>query len=442
MLIPSKIKADLTHVLDNLEQNVHQFVKSPGRDFTRHRDFPFKDCIKLLLSFENHTLPKEIDNYFTFNNGCPPSSSAFSQQRAKFNDRLFPQLFNDFNRAIPFSSTYLDLDLLACDGSDINLPTLSQDNLYYVKYKKKSRIGGYWQMHINTLFNVCERRFFDVELQPRPQMNEQAALCAMVDRYPSDRNALFIADRGYPGFNLFAHIIEHNHYFLVRTCSIYAPNSFLKHMDLPKSGEFDKEVSITLTRSRKKCYSKHPEKYRYLNPRRRFDYIPGGDTETCYTLNLRVVAVEISEGNMEYLLTNLPSETFPPSELKTLYGMRWATELSYRSLKYALSLSTLHSAKRENIIQEVYAKLTMYNFTSLLEQTVKELLPSKEKGNKWDYKASFSNAVSVAQRFLRMPICDRILKRLLLRSPSAVHAGKKNPRIVKTQSVKPLNNRG
>ena len=442
MLTPSIIKSRLMDIIDDLEKNIHLFVKSPGKNLTRHRSLPFKDCIKLLLSFENHTLQKEIDHFFKYTGNTLPSSSAFVQQRNKFNEKLLPHLFYAFNKAIPFSSVRNGLHLLACDGSDINLPKLANDTIYLVKYKKNSRIKGYWQMHINTLFNIVEQRFVDAVLQPRPEMSESAALCEMVDRCPSDHKALFTADRGYPSFNLFAHIIEHHHYFLMRTCNIYAPNSSLKHLDLPKSGEFDREISITLTRSRKKMYSAHPEKYRCLHSGKRFDYIPEHNTEATYTLAFRVVAVEISKGNMEFLLTNLPYEEYPVSELKKLYGMRWNVELAYRSLKYALSLSTLHSVKREFIIQEVYAKLTMYNFTSLLARSAEKKLPSQKRKHKWDYKVSFSNAASVAQHLLNTHVNNKTILKLLLRAPSAVHPGKQNPRVMQTQSVRPLNNRG
>ena len=443
MLTPSKIKSRLFHVIDDLEKHIDQFVRSPGRDFTRHRSCSFKDCIKLLLHLQNHSLQKEIDQFFKFSRKPQPSSSAFVQQRQKFNDKLLPQLFYAFNQAVPFSSLYRGLRLIACDGSDINLPKCSKDLRYFVRYKKNSRIAGYWQMHINTFFDILEQRYLDVVLQPRPEMNEVAALCTMVDRYISDIKALFIADRGYPSFNLFAHIIENHQYFLVRSCNIYAGNSFLKHLGLPESGEFDRDVSITLTRSRKKCFSKHPEKYRCISPGTRFDYIPPNDKDTTYTLSFRVVAVEISRGNIEFLLTSLPREEFPPSELKILYNMRWNIEQSYRSLKYSLSLSTLHSVKREYIVQEIYAKLTMYNFTSLLTRTVpEEDLPSRKKGNKWDYRISFSNSVSVTQQFLCMYIRNKDIRRLLLRAPSAIHPGRQNPRVLQTQSVRPLNNRG
>ena len=217
MLTPSIIKSRLMDIIDDLEKNIHLFVKSPGKNLTRHRSLPFKDCIKLLLSFENHTLQKEIDHFFKYTGNTLPSSSAFVQQRNKFNEKLLPHLFYAFNKAIPFSSVRNGLHLLACDGSDINLPKLANDTIYLVKYKKNSRIKGYWQMHINTLFNIVEQRFVDAVLQPRPEMSESAALCEMVDRYPSDHKALFTADRGYPSFNLFAHIIEHHHYFLMIT---------------------------------------------------------------------------------------------------------------------------------------------------------------------------------------------------------------------------------
>ena len=84
----------------------------------------------------------------------------------------------------------------------------------------------------------------------------------------------------------------------------------------------------------------------------------------------------------------------------------------------------------------------MYNFTSLLARTAEKKLPSQKRKHKWDYKVSFSNAASVAQHLLNTHVNNKTILKLLLRAPSAVHPGKQNPRVMQTQSVRPLNNRG
>ena len=57
---------------------------------------------------------------------------------------------------------------------------------------------------------------------------------------------------------------------------------------------------------------------------------------------------------------------------KSLRGelMRWGIETSFRDLKYSLALSYFHSKKTENILQEIFAKLTMYNFAELITSHV------------------------------------------------------------------------
>ena len=50
--------------------------------------------------------------------------------------------------------------------------------------------------------------------------------------------------------------------------------------------------------------------------------------------------------------------------------MRWGIETSFRDLKHTLGLLHLHAKKVEFILQEVFAKLTMYNFCELITQSV------------------------------------------------------------------------
>ena len=61
------------------------------------------------------------------------------------------------------------------------------------------------------------------------------------------------------------------------------------------------------------------------------------------------------------LLTNLPSDKFPPHKLKEIYSMRWGIETSFRELKYAIGLTSFHARKPDFIKQEIYARLLLYN---------------------------------------------------------------------------------
>ena len=70
------------------------------------------------------------------------------------------------------------------------------------------------------------------------------------------------------------------------------------------------------------------------------------------------------------LLTNLPSDKFPPHKLKEIYSMRWGIETSFRDLKYIVGMLKFHSKKSCFVTQEIYAALIMHNMTVVVSQCV------------------------------------------------------------------------
>jgi hypothetical protein len=114
-------------------------------------------------------------------------------------------------------------------------------------------------------------------------------------------------------------------------------------------------------------------------------------------MSFRVVRIKLSDNIYETLITNLPTDTFPPSELKMLYNLRWGIETSFRELKYAVGLLHFHSKKREHIEQEVFARITMYNFAEMLVSAV----VVETSNTKHTYQVNFTVAINVCRAFLR-----------------------------------------
>ena len=77
--------------------------------------------------------------------------------------------------------------------------------------------------------------------------------------------------------------------------------------------------------------------------------------------------------------------------------MRWGIETSFRKLKYTLGLLSFHAKKVEHILQEIFARLIMYNFTELI---ISHAVIQK-KDRKYAYQANFSAAVHICRQFLR-----------------------------------------
>lgn len=438
---PAAVKTKFFKVLYDAEANVSEFVKSPGKDMSRHRSCTFMDTVLATLRFTSHRTNTELLNYFMDSGRKIPSKSAFCQQRSKLNDKLFPHIFKEFNRAFPLKKTFKGYHLLAVDGSDINLPADKNDHVYRVKQARSDRY--YYQMHVNALYDICENRYVDIVVQPRPQMNESKALLQMIARGTSATdNTIFIADRGYCTYNTIAYLTSHRKYFIIRAKKPDSKGGLINHLVKADAAD-DKTVSLGITHSRRKNILNNPEKFRYIRPYRTFDFLSPNDHETIYYLNIRVVAINLENGSFEYLITNLPPDKFTSDDLKLLYKMRWNIETSFRSLKYALSLVYLHSVNRELIIQELYAKFILYNFSSLLHQYAESLKEKslKNKTLKHEYKVSFDDTIPLARSFLKKKMSNKTIKALLLRHLTPIIKGISKPRLVRSQTVKPLNNR-
>ena len=121
--------------------------------------------------------------------------------------------------------------------------------------------------------------------------------------------------------------------------------------------------------------------------------------------------------------------------------MRWSLENSFRNLKYALALVYLHSVNRDFIIQEIYAKLILYNFASLLHRYAEKTKKVPRGKNKYTYKVSFNDTVPVAQMYLKRKMPNKTIQALLLKHMTAIRDTVSCPRSVRSQSVKPLNSR-
>ena len=145
------------------------FSKNPAADFSRSRKLDFASTLQLPLSMESGSLKKELLEYFQFSVDTP-SASAFSQQRNKLLPETFPFLFYEFNSLFPFRRGYKGCRLLACDGSDLNITHDPKDTDTYFQNHPTDR--GFKQIHLNTFYDLCEKRYTDVVIQPaRKKMN-------------------------------------------------------------------------------------------------------------------------------------------------------------------------------------------------------------------------------------------------------------------------------
>ena len=178
----SYIKKAFSNSLDFMNSNLSSFVKNPGVDFTRNRKCPFPLLIQMILSMETHSLNREIRRFFKKFNKAAPSKAAFIQQRKKLNETVFPFLLSSLYNAFPFRKTFKGYHLLACDGSDLNIPPLKGDLDTFVDSNTPG--VGYHQMHLNALYDILEERYADILVQPRAQIDERQAFISLLNSNP------------------------------------------------------------------------------------------------------------------------------------------------------------------------------------------------------------------------------------------------------------------
>ena len=229
-------------------------------------------------------------------------------------------------------------------------------------------------------------------------------------------------------FNL-AYIQEKGWYFLIRIKD--NTNGITSGLILPDKNEYDVPFRIRLTRKQTnsvKQLLKDKNHYKFVPTSTRFDYLPQSsrkqDPAVFYDLSFRIVRFPISDTICETIITNLDAEQFPLSEIKRLYAMRWGIETSFRDLKHTLGLLHLHAKKVEFVLQEIFAKLTMYNFCELITQSV--VIQQGQK--KYAYKVTFSDAVHVCFEFFLRNVPPPIVEAMLMNYISPIRPGRKDTR--------------
>ena len=399
-----------------LERNKEKYLINPEKDFTRHRKISFSDCVMSLLCMSGGTLFSEVLEYFSDKTDLP-SVSAYLQQRAKIKYSAFEQLFRSTVNLSDENHLYHGYRLFAADGSDIQIPSNPMDEDTY--YPGSNGQKPYNLIHLNAIYDIITNTYQDVLIQGSRHCAEHEALNHMVDCSCVNK-ALIIADRGYESYNVMAHIKEKGWKYLIRVKDI-GGNGIVSRLDLPSSDEFDIDIDLNITRKNSKKMMQLFEDrnhYRYAPPNSKLDFLPSRSSykedAVFYRLPFRVVRFKITENQYETIVTNLDKYEFAPAELKRLYAMRWGIETSFRTLKYNIGVIYFHSWKKELVMQEVFARLALFNITASIAG---EPLKHISKKN-YSYKVNVAKVILICRKLFLDRISPHYAQRLI--SPSVV----------------------
>ncbi|WP_455716974.1 IS4 family transposase [Anaerosporobacter sp.] len=393
MQFSEEVKATLWNLIDVMSSALSDFTVNPQKDFTRKKKWDFPTLIKFIISMESQSLKNELHKYFGYTTDCPTNAS-FNQRRSQIKSDAFKYLFESFtNQYNNKPSLFNGYRLIACDGSDINISHDPNDEETYFSHGDAK---GFNQLHLNAMYDLINRIYTDIIIQPARKENEHKAFCDMVDRYTGTEKTIFIVDRGYEAYNNLAHVIEKGEFFLFRSKDINSSGILSGSKDkLPTTEKFDTTLSLILTRKWTNEVLNHPEVYRRFRNKDSFEFLDL-DEHAYYYMNLRVLRFPISETEYECVITNLPAEDFTADEIKKLYAMRWGIETSFRELKYAVGLTSFHAKKREYIIQEIWARLILYNFCEIITAHV----TIEKCTKKHTYQINYTFAIHICRYFI------------------------------------------
>ena len=398
--IVSKVLSTLNHKIDKVfNERYKRNILNDDSYFTRiGKKTSFRDTMKTVISFGSDSLPLEMSRYFNDKDILPITKSGFIQSRSKIKPGAFIQVMDLINKAYPCKKNYKGYRLLAVDGSDLSIAKDKKDEGSR-KFNGENTKSSY-MLHINCEYDILNDRYIDCVVQKYNQQDENAALVAMSDRYKGDK-AIFIADRYYAAYNNMAHLEEHGHKYLIRSKDINSATSILKNYFKGKEGEFDEDVSIILTNKYSKKIIENKDKYKPIMTNQTFDYLDSDNH--FYEMKFRVVRIRIDGNEEEYesVITNLDRAEFPKEEIKDLYMHRWNIEVSYRHLKYVADLNRTHSVKRDLLMQEIWAKLIMFNISMIIINYINENKISKEVKRRDEYKVNVSVAVELIRACIK-----------------------------------------
>ena len=283
--------------------------------------------------------------------------------------------------------------MLFRSGTWINIFHNTKDSESHIE---RSNSKGHNTLALSAMYDLNNYIYTDAIIQPANTQNERGALIDMLPNV-SDKS-IIILDRGYESYNVFAHIENIKSNYVMRVKDIHS-NGILSGFNFPDK-EFERVIKVNISNYQRKAY-KSLSNFRFSPSIARFDF---SNTEIpVYSLIFRVVRIRLNDGRYECLVTNLSNE-FSSDDLKHLYKLRWGIETSFRELKYSVGLVNFHAKKKDSIIQEIFARLTLHNFCKSIVQNT--ILMNRDTTH--NYQINFVMAVHVCRQIGRASCRERV----------------------------------
>ncbi|THH34349.1 IS4 family transposase [Neolewinella litorea] len=350
---------------DLTEEQRAQYIVDPHRRFTRSSPLTFRRTVAFILQLVRKSTAVELHDFFGYLGLAPVTKSAFAQRRRYIRPAFYRDFFyrsvTDFYACFRHARRWRSYLLFAVDGTGQTLP-------------REGWIGEAFGFHQNQHDNVPSTRIlltYDLlnRIILRADLHTQNSgeirhAYPNVERLPQD--AIYIYDRGYAGYGLpFLHR-RHGSDCIIRLPIDMSPEV----RDFVRSGEPDRLIIVELK----------DRAYRTLRDL-------GQQPVWRQPLELRLVRVELSMGEVEVLLTTLMHRRrFHYRRIGELYGLRWGVETGISHLKSFLQLALTSAYTQPGVEQDLWSTFWFYNVQSACLLDRELVKQARTKDRKYSYR--------------------------------------------------------
>lgn len=348
------------------------------------------------------------------------SNAAYSKGRAKIMHTAFIEL----NQVAIAGVTYAEEDLykrykgfrlLAVDGCKVRLPNtedIKKEFGTYIFKNQLSHVTGENAFALaSVLYDVENKIAIDAVLAPMHTSEKDLAIGHLAH---TQKNDLFIFDRGYGGYELMSAILANKGDFVIRLSSSSFKQAAEMYIDASLTD------NITIIKPQAELLRKQAQ----------------GAVRIANKLKVRFVKVILNTGEVEILVTSLIDQTlYPHSIFKELYWKRWGVETFYAKLKTRLELENFTGLSAESVKQDFYSSVFLTGLESILTEDIDKALQKKNTVHTQKVNKAVSFNLIKDRAFdiiLEKKSIDEIiteLETLFLTSPTLYRPEKETPRI-------------
>lgn len=424
VIILSELKTFLKEVSINSE--LTDLFRNSKTDFTRKRKLCFQNLSLLIARLCKKTLSVELDSFFKETKSSRTCSvAAFSLQRAKLNPMFFKswntflckRFYHHYGNQVKRWKGYR---VFGCDGSNISLVNRPELNEYFGG--QSNQTSSFIVAKTFYCYDVLNKMILYSSITPYRQ-GELKSAYNFIERAGLESDMLMIYDRYYSNYKMAALMQwqEKEVKYLIRVKdSLKFAQKFIN------SGKSSEIINIYPSQSSiislKTC-----------------GYIVKADT----ALRIRLIAVKLSTGITEVLMTNLWEEEVKAAEFKKLYALRWGVESNIGFQKNILQLESLSGLTPLSVMQDFYATVFVTNLHFLLIKDAQQKLDESNTISKYPLQVNNNKAYGkIKEYFIQLFLSeepDQILKILtdyFIRGPLPVRKNRSYPRVNKNPRTK------